>query len=70
MQVTSHPQTGWTIDQMMNKPFESNGKIIPDKNEAKNASFFFFFFPVLHGTRGFAKIYPFLHILRPAPRRY
>lgn len=42
MQVTSHPQTGWTIDQMMNKPFESNGKIIPDKNEAKNASIFFF----------------------------
>lgn len=24
------------------------------------------FFPVLHGTRGFAKIYPFLHVLRPA----
>lgn len=43
MQVTSHPQTGWTIDLMMNKPFESNGKIIPDKNEAKNASIFFFF---------------------------
>lgn len=42
MQVTSHPQTRWTIDQMMNKPFESNGKNTPDKNEAKNASFFFF----------------------------
>lgn len=42
MQVTSHPQTGWTIDLMMNKPFESNGKIIPNKNEAKNASIFFF----------------------------
>lgn len=68
MQVTSHPQTGWTIDLMMNKPFESNGKIIPNKNEAKNASIFFF--RVLHGTRGVAKIYPFLHILRPAPRRY
>lgn len=55
MQVASHPQTGWTIDQMMNKPFESKGKITTDKNKAKNASIFF---SVLHGTWGFAKTYP------------
>lgn len=42
MQVASHPQTGWTIDQMMNKTFESKGKITPDKSEAKNSSRFFF----------------------------
>lgn len=33
-----------TIDQMMNKPFESKGEITTDKNKAKNTSFFFFFF--------------------------
>lgn len=34
MQVASHPKTGWNIDKIMNKPFESNGKITTDKNEA------------------------------------
>lgn len=41
MQVTSHPQTGWNTDQMMNKPFESNGKITTDKNEARISSSLF-----------------------------
>lgn len=36
MQVTSHPKTGWNGDQMMNEPFESNGKITTDKNEARS----------------------------------
>lgn len=67
MQVASHPQTGWTIDQMMNKTFESKGKITPDKSEAKNSSGFF---SVLHGTSSFVKIYLFLHVLRPAAQRY
>lgn len=59
MQVASH--------QMMNEHFESKVKITPEKNEAKTT---FIFFSGLHGTRGFAKIYPFLHVLRPVPQRY
>lgn len=56
MHVASHPQTGWTIHQVMNNTFEREGKITPDKNETKNKSFFS---SVLHGTRSFAKIYLF-----------
>jgi len=46
MQAASHTKTEQNIEQIVNKPFESHGKINRDKNEARISSSLFLFYMV------------------------